>query len=170
MTYCSADDVKEAISYPSTGAPVTDAAITNFILDSQEEIEDIYKTMFGVIEESGTADGDYSTTTFSDTNLAMTASEYIGYVVWVYGGTNSGEYREITANTTTKITVSPAFSAATDATSTYRITKLGYEDETVDGSGTDTQFVIRQPLINLNSTTISSTSWVAPLTINLLIN
>lgn len=145
MPYCSVADVKGAIDFPDTGAPISDADILEFILDSEEEIEKLYKTKFGVVEQSGTADGDFSTTTFSDSALAMTTDEYVGYVAWIYGGTNAGDYREITANDATKITVSPAFSAATDGTSTYRITKLGYEDETEDGTGTGTYFMRFQP-------------------------
>jgi len=157
MSYCTASDVRAAIDFPSTGAPISDADIEEFITDSEEEIEELYKTMFGNIEASGTADGDYSTTTFSDSTQAFTVNLYDGYVVWINGGTGSGQYREITANTATKITVSPAFSTTPDATSTYKITKLGYKDQTVDGSGTDVQFVEFQPLVNLNELTIDST-------------
>jgi len=106
MTYATVSEVKAAIDFPATGAPVTDANIQAFILDSEEEIEDIYKTKFGSIEESGTADGDYSTTTLSLTTLDMTDNQYIGYVLWIHAGTNAGEYREISANNKTKITVS----------------------------------------------------------------
>ena len=54
--YCTVEDVKNAVNFPSTGAPISDAAITDFILDSEEEIEKIYKTHFGSIEDSGTAE------------------------------------------------------------------------------------------------------------------
>jgi len=157
MPYCTAQEVKDAINFPTTGAPVSDSVIEEFILDAEEEIEDIYKTHFGNVEDSGTADGDYSTTEFSDSTKSWTSNAYVGYVVWIYGGTGSGQYREITANDTTKITVSPAFDTTPDATSTYRITKLGYKEETLDGSGTDTQFVTYQPLLNLNVLTVDST-------------
>lgn len=158
MPYCTAAEVRAAIKFPDTGAPVSDTVIEGFITDAEEEIEDIYKTKFGNVEDSGTADGDYSTTTFSDSSKSWTADDYIGYVVWIYGGTGEGQYREITDNDTTKLTVSPAFSTTPDGTSTYRITKLGYEDETVDGTGTNTQFVLKQPLVNLNALTVDSTS------------
>lgn len=158
MAFCTAAEVKAAINFPSTGAPVSDADITTFIGYAEEEIEDIYKTKFGNISESGTADGDFATTTLSLSTLSMTTNAYVGYVLWIHAGTNEGEYREITANTATKITVSPAFSAATDNTSQFRVVKLGYSNDTVDGSGTDTMFVKNQPLIALNSLTIDSTS------------
>ena len=155
--YCTAAEVKSAIDFPATGAPISDADITVFISESEEEIENIYKTKFGNVETSATAaSGDATTITVAGT--PYTADEFIGYVVWVYDGTNVGEYREITTNTDNDLTVSPAFSAAIDNTSVFRITKLGYQDETVDGSGIDTQFTNLQPLISLNALTIDSTS------------
>ena len=157
MAYCTAAEVRAAINFPSTGSPVSDSDIEAFISQSEEEIEDIYKTKFGNVEYSSTAtSGD--TTTITDTAATYTADEYIGYIAWVHTGTNAGEYREITDNTTTALTVSPAFSSAIDNTSQFRITKLGYKDETVDGSGIEVQFVNYQPLISLNSLTIDSTS------------
>lgn len=157
MPYCTAEDVRRAVDFPSSGAPIADADIEEFIKDSEDEIENIYHTKFGNVEDSGTADGDYSTTTFSDSSKSWTNDEYIGYVVWIYGGTGEGQYREITDNDATKLTVSPAFSTTPDATSTYRITKLGYKDQTVDGSGKDEMFVQFQPLITLNALSIDGT-------------
>jgi len=154
--YVTIKEVKDAISFPSDGAPIADSLIGNFILDAEEEIEDIYKTKFGNIEQSGTADGDLSTTTFSDSSKGWATDVYIDYIVWIYGGLGEGQYREITANTDTKLTISPAFTITPDATSTYRILKLGYEDETVDGNGINEMFLNYQPLINLNALTINS--------------
>jgi len=154
--FATAAEVKSAIDFPSTSAPVSDADITTFIGFAEEEIEEIYHTMFGNVDTTGTADSG-NTTTITVTGTPYTADEYIGYVVWVHTGTNAGEYREITTNTDNDLTVSPAFSAAIDNTSEFRITKLGYAEETVDGTGTDTQFVEQQPLINLNALTIDST-------------
>jgi len=158
MPYCTYEEVKSAINFPATGAPVSDADITQFIYYSQEEIEQLYNTKFGSVEQSGTADGDYSTTTLSLTTLAMTTDDYVGYVLWIYGGTNAGEYRNISANDANKITVDTAFSAATDVTSEFRIVKLGYKEETMDGTGTDTLFTYSFPLIALNSLSINSVS------------
>ena len=157
MTFCTVQEVKDAINYPSDGSPIQDSVIEGFIKDSEDEIEDIYKTKFGNIEQSGTADGDYATTTLSDTSQTWTTDEYINYIVWIYGGTGSGQYSEIQSNTATKLTFN-AVTTAPDNTSTYRIIKLGYKDETVTGSGMREQFVGYQPLINLNSLTIDSTS------------
>jgi hypothetical protein len=157
MGYCTAAEVRAAIDFPSTGAPISDTDITTFIGYAEEEIENIYKTKFGSVEATGTAEsGD--TTTITVASTPYTPNEFIGYIVWVHTGTNAGEYREITANTDNDITVSPAFTEAIDNTSQFRIVKLGYKDETVDGTGSDTMFVDYQPLINVNSLTINSTS------------
>jgi len=158
MPYCTYDEVKAAINFPDTGAPVSDADITEFITYSEAEIEAVYNTKFGVVEQSGTADGDYSTTTLSLTTLDMTTDAYVGYVLWITAGTNSGEYRQISANDATKITVDTAFSGATDVTSEFKILKLGYNNETIDGDGTDTLFTTGFPLIELNELTINSVS------------
>ena len=158
MPYCTAAEVRAAINFPDTGAPIDDTDIDVFIGDAEEEIENIYHTKFGNIEITGTATGNFSTTGFTDTGEAWTADQYIGYVVWIYGGTAIGDYREITDNTTDTLTVSPAFSTTPDATSKYRIVKLGYKDETVDGSGIKTQFIVFQPLISLNVLSIDNTS------------
>jgi len=154
--YATIQEVKAAINFPSDGAPLEDSVIKGFILDAEEEIEQLYKTKFGSIEQTGTADGDLTTSTFSDSSKGWDVDIYIGYIVWIYGGTGEGQYREISANTETKLTVSPAFTTAPDITSTYRILKLGYKDETVDGNGKSEMFVNYQPLINLNSLSINS--------------
>ena len=157
MSFCTIEQVKQAISFPSDGAPLADAVIGNFIKDAEEEIEDIYKTKFGSIEDYGTADGDCATTTFSDTSKTWEINDFVGYIVWIYGGTGNGQYSEIQSNTKTKLTFN-TITTTPDATSTYRILKLGYKDETIDGSGNDEMFINYQPLINLNSLTIDSTS------------
>ena len=43
MAWCTAADVRRAVSFPSSGAPISDTDIEEFILDAQEEIE-ILKT------------------------------------------------------------------------------------------------------------------------------
>lgn len=155
--YCTASEVKAAVNFPAVGSPLTDAQITEMIGYAEEEIENIYKTKFGNICYSGTASAG-NTTTITVATTPWTANEYIDYVVWVHTGTNAGEYRLITSNTDNDLTVSPAFSAAIDATSQFRIVKLGYKDQTLDGTGTDYMFLPYQPLISLVGLTIDSTS------------
>jgi len=162
--YCTVEEVRESINFPTVGAPIEDNVIEQFIIQSQEEIEDIYKTNFGSIDEYGTADGNFTVNTFSDSNQTWKTDEYEGWVVWIYSGTGSGQYRNIVSNTSILLTVAPDFTTVPDATSKYRIVKLGYKDETVDGTGTNTQFVEYQPLINLIELTIDGTS-VTPSTV-----
>ena len=157
MSYCTVADVKSAVNFPNAGAPITDATIAEFIGYAEEEIENIYKTKFGSIETSGTADGDYAVTTLSDSSETWTTDEYVGYILWIYGGTGAGQYTEIQANTTTKLTFT-AVATIPDATSTYRIVKLGFKSETIDGTGNDVMYSNYQPLINLNALTIDSTA------------
>lgn len=162
MPFTTVEKVKAACNFPDTGAPITDDQIQEFIYDSQEEIEDIYKTKFGVVEDNGTASSGSTSTLVDSTKTWLTTAltgsgTYEGYVVWIYGGTGEGQYREITGNNDTTLNVSPVFDIAPDATSNYRITKLGYTDETVDGSGTKDQYTVYQPLINLNYAESDST-------------
>jgi len=156
MAVVTVQEVKDAINFPTTGGPVSDDAYERFIEDSTEEVYKRWHTQFGYVEDSGTANGDFSTTTFSDSGKTWTVDYYQLMVVWIYEGTGAGQYREITENSAIKITVSPAFDTTPDATSKYRITRLGYKDETVDGNGKDTMFLDHQPLINLNAVTIDS--------------
>lgn len=163
MPYCTPSEVRSAIDFPATGAPISDDDLWEFILDAQEEIQDIYKTNFGNIEDSGTAtsatdntltDSSKNWTTARDDNII---TNWEGYVVWIYSGTGVGQYREILSNTATTLTLSQDWTTNPDGTSLYRITKFGYKDETVDGSGSDTQFVTRAPLVSLNYLDIAGT-------------
>lgn len=160
MPYCSPAEVKSAINFPDEDAPVSDCDINRFILDSEEEIESIYKTKFGNVEVDSTATSATSST-ITDTTKEWVDNQYENYVVWVYSGTGSGQYAEIISNTSTELTVSPAFTTTPDNTSKYKITKLGFKNEVADGTGTSTYFVKYQPLTKLNALTISSTNITA---------
>lgn len=155
MPYCTVAEVKNAIDFPATGAPIDDDVIQDFIYDAQEEIEDIYKTHFGVVEDSGTASSATNNTLTDstktwDNTILTTSGTWEGYVLWIYSGTGSGQYREILSNTTDTLTVNRDWDTNPDATSLYRITKLGYVEELVDGTGTDTMFTTKQPIIQIN--------------------
>lgn len=63
---------------------------------------------------SFTASAGTSTTV---TTTGLTASAHVGRYLKIKSGTGLGQWRRITSNTTTVITVSPAFSPAPDATS-----------------------------------------------------
>lgn len=148
MPYCTVQDVKNALDFP-TVAPISDESIYEFILDAQDEIDNIYHTQFGSVEDSGTADGDFSATTFSDSTKTWTDDQFAELVVWIYSGTGAGQYRKISSNTPTLLEVYPAFDTIPDATSNYKITRLGFKDESVDGTGTNEMFVNYQPLVDL---------------------
>lgn len=156
MPYCTPADVRRATDFPSTGAPISDDDLWQFILDAEEEIEDIYKTNFGNIEDSGTVTSATNNTLVDSTkdwSVARTENpitDWEGYVVWIYSGTGVGQYREILSNTGDTLTISQVWDTNPDGTSLYRITKLGFRDDTVDGSGSDTQFTVRAPLVSLN--------------------
>lgn len=149
--------MKEAISFPENDAPISNATIKRFILDAQDEIEKIYHTKFGCIDDSGTA-GTATTTSIGDDDKLWPVNQLEDSIIWVYGGTGSGQYREIQSNTGTAIVVSPAWETTPSTDSTYRIVKLGYKDETIDGSGETFQFVKQQPLIKLNALTVNGSA------------
>lgn len=79
--------------------------------------------------DRGVADASASTTlvdaTKSGTTIPWVADEFIGAVCYIFRGTGSGQYRTITDNTTTVLTVSPAWDTTPDVTSEYVI--LGAE-------------------------------------------
>lgn len=173
MPYTTVDNVKRACGYPATDAPVSDANILLNIADSEAFINEYTGTVYWSIEDSGTATGG-DTTTVTDSGATWTANEYIGYVVWIYEGTDAGEYREITDNTTTSLTVSPAFSSVIDTTSKYRIVPACRRNhdgsdtglDKLDGNDLDTFFLDYYPIRNIYSLTIDSTS-VTPSTLKI---
>ena len=157
IPYCTVDEVKAAIDFPSTGAPVSDADILEFIYDAQAEIEDIYKTKFANQEQTGTATA-ATDSSLTDSGSAWTVDAYKNMTVHITGGTGAGQYRNIVSNTAEILNVEPNWDTNPDATSTFEILTLGYVNEVVDGSGTNTQFVEYQPLVNLISLEVDSTA------------
>mgnify|MGYP000253421358 CR=1 FL=1 len=79
----------------------------------------------------GTATGG-STTTIEDSGASFytTGSGLQGVFVHILSGTNAGEIRRITSNTSTKLTVTPAFSNAIDTTSVYAIGAINAKRKT----------------------------------------
>lgn len=160
--YCSADDLRRNLGISSSDLSDNDAI--EFIKWAQAEVDDLTHTTFLPVQDSGTAtSGD--TTTVTDSGATWTADEWNsdanlvgGYAVWIYSGTNNGEVRTITDNSTTALTVSPAFSSAIDNTSKYRIIKNTYVTETWDGDDTDVYFTRNYPLLSVYSITANSVS------------
>lgn len=155
--YCKIDEVKRACNYPSDDAPISDKAIQENILASTDEVNLIYRTKFyHACVESTATEGTASSLT--DSNRVWEKDGWKDYVVYITGGTGSGQYRKITSNTLNVLSVTPDFSTTPDNTSTYEITTLGYKNETLDGSGSDTMLLTNHPLQNLISLTIDDTS------------
>ena len=63
----------------------------------------------------------FSSTTIGDTGESWTTDEHKGKIVEIYGGTGSGQFREISSNTGTTLTVSSNWSVTPDATSDFRV-------------------------------------------------
>lgn len=155
--YCSIAEVRSAIGLSSS--IVSDADIQLFISYAQSEIENMYKTKFGHVDDSGTATaGGASTLTDSGASTEWTTDLWAGWVVWIYSGTGNGQYRQIASNTTTVLTVSRAWDITPDSTSKYRILPLGYIEESVDGDDSNTMVLQYFPLLKLNYLAISDTT------------
>ena len=163
--YCTADDVRRQMGIGSSD--ISDADCVEFIKMAQSEVDAITHTTFLKLQDSGTAtSGD--TTSVIDSGAGWVADEWNaeadltgGYMCWIISGTNVGEARTITDNTTTALTVSPAFTAAIDATSAYRIVKNTYTDETFTGNDTRIYYTKQYPLtVDPYSITIDGTGVV----------
>lgn len=72
------------------------------------------------IDDRGTATAG-AASTLTDGNKAWTTNEWAGYEVAVYDGTGAGQYRTISSNTATALTVSEAWDTNPDSTSKYVI-------------------------------------------------
>ena len=161
--YCSADDVRRQMGI--TSSDISDADTVEFIKMAQAEVDALTHTTFLKLQDSGTATAG-TTTLVTDSGAGWVADEWNaeadltgGYMCWIISGTNSGEARTITDNTTTALTVEPAFTAAIDTTSDYRIVKNTYTDETFTGNDTRIYNTKQYPLIvNPYSITIDGTS------------
>jgi len=70
--------------------------------------------------DSGTATAGASTT-LTDGGKSWTVNAYAGFEVRITAGTGSGQWRTITSNTATVLTVTPAWTTTPDATSVYEV-------------------------------------------------
>jgi len=92
----------------------------------------------GAAQDSGTADGDYATTTLSDSSKAWTVNEFAGYYVRLVYGTGAGQMSLIASNTATKLTFA-AITTQPDATTKYEISTAKNDDEQV---GLEAKYII----------------------------
>lgn len=167
MGYCTVAQVRTIIGIPSgSDSPISDSDISTHITFAEQYVNEYTGTVYWSIEDSGTATAGGSTT-LTDSGKSWTTNAYAGYTVWVYGGTGSGQYRVISSNTSTQLTVSVAWTTNPDATSTYRIVppsnpavRLGLTTNYVllDGTGTNTQFLDYYPIQHIRSLTIAGTA------------
>jgi hypothetical protein len=95
------------------GSPLT--------VDNTGSYTHTYTPIAGRNADSGTATAGTSTT-LTDSGATWTIDDHIGDWLHITAGTNSGEYRIISDNTATVITVASAFTSPIDATSVYEIT------------------------------------------------
>jgi hypothetical protein len=70
--------------------------------------------------DTGTATAG-TTTTLTDSSKSWTVNAHAGRALTIVSGTGAGQASVIASNTSTALTVSPAFTTAPDATSVYRI-------------------------------------------------
>lgn len=74
------------------------------------------------VGDSGTATGTQTSTTLQDTTKSWTTDQFVGHTVQLTGGTGSGQWRQITSNTSNTLTVG-AWDTTPDGTTTYSITE-----------------------------------------------
>jgi hypothetical protein len=86
--------------------------------------------------DSGTATSGASAT-LTDSTKAWASGAWATYTVKIASGTGAGQFRAITSNTATALTITPAWATIPDSTSVYQIT-ASLDSGTVTGSGTAT--------------------------------
>lgn len=159
-SYCTQGDVERTMGVAAAETNISQADILASIKKASDQVDLITHTRYWSVENSGTASGG-TTTTLVDSGIGWTSNEYSDYVVWIYGGTGSGQYSRITSNTTDTLTLTDTLTTAPDATSTYRIIPDVYLSENVNGNDNSYMFLDFYPIKALVSLTIASTSITA---------
>lgn len=77
--------------------------------------------------DSGTSSGSNTTTTLNDTSKSWTTNEFADKVLIITGGTGVGQFRKISSNTSTALTISEAFATLPDGSSEYIICNEGWQ-------------------------------------------
>lgn len=77
-------------------------------------------------KDSGTSSGSNTSTTLNDTTKSWTINEWADKILIITGGTGEGQFRKISSNTSTVLTVSSAWDTTPDGTSTYTICDEGW--------------------------------------------
>lgn len=154
--YCSTSDVYRHMGIGSSVISTTD--VIEYIKEAEEDVDKLTQTTYWQLAHSSTA---VSGTTASLDTTGLTADEHIGNVIYLNSGYGSGQYRVITDNTSTTISVDRAWTTVPTSTTNFQIFHCGtvpYKDETQDGDGQYTTYLDEFPLVSLESLTIDSTS------------
>jgi hypothetical protein len=113
-----------------------------------------------VITPSLEATFDSGTASVSTTSNVVTVKNWLtncwtNYQVKILTGTGAGQYRLITSNTATTLTVGTVWTTAPDATSTYEITG---DDDAI--------YIVGNGGVNLYKYSMSANTWSAAMTVN----
>jgi len=154
--YCSTTDV-----YRNAGITVSNISTTNvieFIKEAEEDVDKLTQSTYWQLAHSSTA---VSGTTDSVETTGLTDDEHIGNVIYLNSGFGNGQYRIITDNTSSTVSVDRSWTTVPTSTTSYQIFHCGsipYRNEVIDGDGQVTTYLDDFPLINLESLSIDSTS------------
>lgn len=77
--------------------------------------------------DTGTSSGSNTSTTLNDTSKSWTTNAYADKVLIITGGAGAGQFRKITSNTGTELTISAAFDTLPTDTSEYTICNEGWQ-------------------------------------------
>lgn len=159
MTYCSTTEVYAVAGI--TSAEVSAADVTMHIKVAEKYVDRITGTTWWHTESSGTATA-ATATTLTDSGKTWTASAYIYDYVYIVSGTGAGQMRQITANTTTQLTVA-TWTVTPDVTSVYAIIHTGTNPIKTDTFSSDgyqpsAYWVTKYPIVETVSISIDAVS------------
>lgn len=136
--------------------PITRAAAFGYFVDLQvgqgnlfsqigaESIGTAYLRLGFVssYNDTGTSTGSNNQVKINDTSKSWTTNEWANGGVYISSGTGSGQYRRISTNTATQISLQDAWDTIPDATSTYALAYIkcaGNKFNQIRGEGLDSQ-------------------------------
>jgi len=153
--YCSTSDVYRHAGIGSN--VVSTSNVIEYIQEAEADVDAITQTTYWQLAHSSTS---VTGTTASLDTTGLTADEHIGNVIKVTSG-SSTEYRIVTDNTSTTVSVDRDWTTVPNSTTSYQIFHCGtppYTHATTDGDGQVTMYTDDFPLVNLESMTIAATT------------
>lgn len=105
--------------YPSDADKYTERPIAKYSPSLWEALDE--ETITDSPTDTGTSTGSNNSTTLNDTGKTWTADSWIFHKIVITSGTGKGQVRNVSDNTTTQLTVDPAWQTTPDDTSTYMI-------------------------------------------------